>query len=61
MTTHQDCGDVIYLIPVERCRASMSTSVITEHMVNSNTFIQPLIIPKYRTIGIVVYELYSTH
>ena len=25
MTTHQDCGDVIYLIPVERCRISTST------------------------------------
>ena len=26
--THQDCGDVIYLIPVERYKVSTATSVI---------------------------------
>ena len=38
MTTHQDCGDVIYLIPVERCRASTSISAIEGHLVCCNTF-----------------------
>ena len=34
LTTHQDCGDVIYLIPVERCRVSTSTSVMIHTMVS---------------------------
>ena len=38
MTTHQDCGDVIYLILVERCRACMSTldtKAILAHLVRT--------------------------
>ena len=31
---HQDCGDVIFLTPVERYRASTSTSVEINHMVD---------------------------
>ena len=34
MTTHQDCGDVIYLIPVERCRASTFISAMTHNKVS---------------------------
>ena len=33
LTTHQDCGDVIFLTPVETCRASTSTSAKEGHMV----------------------------
>ena len=32
--THQDCGDVIFLTPMERCRVSSSTLLIMNHMVN---------------------------
>ena len=38
LTTHRDCGDVIFLTPVETCRASTSTSVMMEHMVNKECF-----------------------
>ena len=37
LTTHQDCGDVIYLIPVEGCRVSTSTSAIGDQMVSYTT------------------------
>ena len=33
MTTHQDCGDVIFLTPVETCRTSTSTSAMMKHLV----------------------------
>ena len=32
--SHQDCGDVIFLTPVERYRASTSTSVMIHHLVS---------------------------
>ena len=35
LTTHQDCGDVLFLTPVETCRASTSTSAMTHQMVDS--------------------------
>ena len=37
VTTHQDCGDVTYLILVERCRVSTSTSATGDHMVGNTT------------------------
>ena len=39
VTTHQDCGDVIYLIPVEMCRASMPTLAIEDDIMVSYTTI----------------------
>ena len=33
LTTHQDCGDVIFLTPVETCRTSTSTSAMMKHLV----------------------------
>ena len=33
LTTHQECGDVIFLTPVETCRASTSTLAMMKHMV----------------------------
>ena len=36
---HQDCGDVIFLTPVERYRASTSTSVMTHHLVSQTSYI----------------------
>ena len=32
LTTHQDCGDVIFLTPVETCRASTSTLALMNHI-----------------------------
>ena len=60
LTTHQDCGDVIYLIPVDSCRASTSTSAIQDHTVSYNTML-PFTTPNCRTVGLAVYELHSTH
>ena len=34
---HLDCGDVIYLIPVERIRVSTSTSAMIDLMVSYTT------------------------
>ena len=36
---HQDCGDVIFLTPVERYRASTSTSVMIPHLVSQTSHI----------------------
>ena len=38
---HQDCGDVIFLTPVERYRASTSTSVMMSPMVIINRCFKP--------------------
>ena len=35
--THQDCGDVIFLTPVETTRASTST-LATTHLIMVNTY-----------------------
>ena len=36
---HQDCGDVIFLTPVERYRASTSTSALIPHLVSQMSHI----------------------
>ena len=36
---HKDCGDVIFLTPVKRYRASTSTSVMIPHSVSQTSYI----------------------